>query len=197
MNRRWISTRESLHNEHTLSCLRAVSSVAHALLAAGCHAPGKPTLRAEAARPDQVLGLSRRFISRTARLAMAKMERMARRYRSPDPVYLRFAGVDNIQRITASGVPGTSMPPFGKGAGGMLTDQQIAAHRQRNDVDTWGASRCDSNPLPYASAGSADVAKGRASYSTFCARCHGADGTGIKRQQESISARSSIRLTLH
>jgi cytochrome c oxidase cbb3-type subunit 3/ubiquinol-cytochrome c reductase cytochrome c subunit len=95
-----------------------------------------------------------------------------------DPVYLTFAGVDTIQRITGSGVPGTSMPPFGKGAGGMLTNQQIAAIAN-GMMHTWGGPIATA-PLPYASAGPSDVAKGGASYSIFCAHCHGPDGTGIK-----------------
>lgn len=147
------------------------------LLTGGCHAPGKPTIRAESIRPDQVLDFKTLYRENCA-ACHGENGKNGATISLADPVYLSFAGVDTIQRITASGVPGTSMPPFGKGAGGMLTDQQIAAIAN-GMMHTWGGP-VTTAPLPYASAGPPDVAKGGASYSIFCARCHGADGTGIK-----------------
>jgi len=147
------------------------------LLTEGCHAPGKPTVQAESARPDHVLDFKTLYRQNCA-ACHGENGKNGATISLADPVYLAFAGVDTIQRITASGVPGTSMPPFGKGAGGMLTDQQIAVIAN-GTIRTWGAP-VGITPLPYASAGPADVTKGAASYSTFCARCHGPDGIGIK-----------------
>jgi cytochrome c oxidase cbb3-type subunit 3/ubiquinol-cytochrome c reductase cytochrome c subunit len=147
------------------------------LLTEGCHAPGKPTIRAESVRPDQVLDFKTLYRENCA-ACHGENGKNGTTTSLADPVYLSFAGVDTIQRITASGIPGTSMPPFGESAGGMLTDQQIAAIAN-GMTHTWGGHIATA-PLPYASAGPADVAKGGASYSTFCARCHGPDGTGIK-----------------
>jgi cytochrome c oxidase cbb3-type subunit 3 len=42
-----------------------------------------------------------------------------------DPVYLAIADDATIRRITADGVPGTTMPAFAQHSGGMLTDDQI------------------------------------------------------------------------
>jgi cytochrome c oxidase cbb3-type subunit 3/ubiquinol-cytochrome c reductase cytochrome c subunit len=150
------------------------------LLALGCHAPGKPALQTEAARPDQVLDFKTLYKQNCA-ACHGENGKNGASISLADPVYLAFAGVDNIQRTTASGVPGTSMPPFGRAAGGMLTDQQIAVIA-KGVVDTWGRPAAIA-PLPYASASTGDAAKGESSYSTFCARCHGADGTGIKESK--------------
>jgi mono/diheme cytochrome c family protein len=46
-------------------------------------------------------------------------------------------------------------------------------------MDAWGHSVAKWQPLPYASSETGDAVKGQASYTTFCARCHGADGTGL------------------
>jgi cytochrome c oxidase cbb3-type subunit 3/ubiquinol-cytochrome c reductase cytochrome c subunit len=98
-----------------------------------------------------------------------------------NPTYLAIAGVTNIQRLTEAGVAGTSMPPFGKAAGGMLTDQQIAILAQ-GLVSTWGnpsALTGQSTPA-YASSSQGNAAQGEKDFDTFCARCHGADGSGAK-----------------
>src|SRR6202008_4116185 len=42
-----------------------------------------------------------------------------------DPVYLAIADDATIRRVTADGMPGTSMPAFAQHSGGMLTDDQI------------------------------------------------------------------------
>src|SRR5207245_8881645 len=44
-----------------------------------------------------------------------------------NPVFLAVADDTVILRTAASGVPGTPMPAFAQGAGGMLTDKQIDA----------------------------------------------------------------------
>src|SRR6202050_4498461 len=44
-----------------------------------------------------------------------------------DPVYLAIANDATINRVTAEGVPGTSMPAFAQHFGGLLTDSQIDA----------------------------------------------------------------------
>ena len=49
-----------------------------------------------------------------------------------DPVYLAIADDATILRVTADGVPGTSMPAFAQPAGGMLTDAQIEVIVARN-----------------------------------------------------------------
>ena len=81
--------------------------------------------------------------------------------------------------MTAAGVPGTAMPPFGKSAGGMLTDQQIAILAE-GMVSTWGnpSALAGQSPPAYASSAPGDPAHGQHTFATYCAQCHGADGTG-------------------
>ncbi|MGI4830692.1 MAG: c-type cytochrome, partial [Janthinobacterium lividum] len=93
-----------------------------------------------------------------------------------NPVYLAYAGPENIQRITAEGVHGTPMPPFAKSHGGMLTDRQIEVLTQ-GMMTNW--SRPAGQPMPAYNATSAvDMAAGFLIFTNSCARCHGADGTG-------------------
>src|SRR6185437_12698585 len=97
-----------------------------------------------------------------------------------NPEYLALAGENNLLQITAKGVPGTLMPPFAKSAGGMLTDQQV-----RDIVDGmlqhWGKSEtlAGQSAPSYASTTAGDVQQGQQAFTTYCARCHGADGTGV------------------
>ena len=96
-----------------------------------------------------------------------------------NPVYLAIAGPANIQRITANGVPSTSMPPFARSKGGTLTDEQIAI-LTTGMIKTWGnpARLPDGTPPPYASTTPGDPARGQQAFATYCAQCHGDGGTG-------------------
>src|ERR1019366_6233014 len=96
-----------------------------------------------------------------------------------NPVYLAIAGTTNIEHVTASGVSGTAMPPFGKTAGGMMTDRQIAilAEGMEHNWGRPGALAGDNPPL-YASTTHGDPAQGQKSFAIFCARCHGPDASG-------------------
>jgi mono/diheme cytochrome c family protein len=106
-----------------------------------------------------------------------------------NPVYLAFAGTDMIQKVTANGVHGSLMPAFAKSQGGMLTDQQIAILAQGVE-SAWAkqaALQGQSTP-PYASSSPGDPARGQQAFGTFCASCHGSDGDGLKRKQNSTGS---------
>jgi mono/diheme cytochrome c family protein len=98
-----------------------------------------------------------------------------------DPVYLALADDATIRRITADGVPGTSMPAFARRSGGMLTDAQV-------DVIVSGmrshwarpAALGNAEPPPYAAQAPGDPTRGAAVFGVYCASCHGADGRGGK-----------------
>jgi cytochrome c oxidase cbb3-type subunit 3 len=99
-----------------------------------------------------------------------------------DPVYLAIADDATIRRVTADGVPGTSMPAFAQHSGGMLTDGQIdvlvggiRSHWARPD-----ALRNAEPPL-YAAQAPGDPKRGGAVFGVYCASCHGVDGRGGKR----------------
>lgn len=106
-----------------------------------------------------------------------------------NPVYLAIADDATILRVTANGVPGTSMPAFAEHAGGMLTDKQIEAivHGIRTH---WAKpdALADANPPPYAAQGSGDAKRGTAVYGVYCSSCHGADGRGSKRASSIVDS---------
>jgi cytochrome c oxidase cbb3-type subunit 3/ubiquinol-cytochrome c reductase cytochrome c subunit len=139
----------------------------------GCKsAPGRPQPGDQARRPDQVLDFPTLYKENCsachgdrgtggAAIALA------------NPLYLSFAGVQNIERITANGVPGTMMPPFSNAAGGTLTPQQITALAQ-GMTSAWGGPAAAHNPIAYAASLPADPAAGQQAFASFCARCHAA-----------------------
>ncbi len=142
---------------------------------AGCNAPGRP-VQAEAARPDDMVDFSTLYKQNCA-ACHGQDGKNGATISLANPVYVATAGVGNIERITAAGVPDTAMPPFARSAGGMLTDRQVAVIA-KGIVDAWGHSNAITGQLPPYS-GTGDSAKGQTSYATFCARCHGADGAGM------------------
>jgi mono/diheme cytochrome c family protein len=145
------------------------------LAQAGCHAPGKPTLGTEAKRPDQILDFPTLYASNCAG-CHGVQGRQGAAISLNNPVYLATAGMENIQRVTSIGVAGTMMPPFARSAGGMLTDRQIAVLAQ-GMISSWGNSSTGQT-LAYAGSSPGDATRGKASFTNFCSRCHGADGSG-------------------
>lgn len=73
------------------------------------------------------------------------------------------------------------MPAFAQSSGGMLTDQQVDALVQ-GMLRQWGRpSDFAGTTLPsYSSTTAGNAADGEKVYASACARCHGADGAGIK-----------------
>ena len=145
----------------------------------GCKdAPGKPRAGSEPGRPEQVLDFNVLYRQNCAACHGASGKSGAA-ISLANPIYLATAGPANIQRITAAGVPGTMMPAFGKAAGGSLTDQQIAILAQ-GMITTWGnpGTLGGLTPPAYAAASKGDAAQGQKAFTTYCARCHGVDGSG-------------------
>jgi cytochrome c oxidase cbb3-type subunit 3/ubiquinol-cytochrome c reductase cytochrome c subunit len=146
------------------------------LALAGCRAvPGKPLPGSEAKRPDEVMDFPTLYKESCA-ACHGDQGRMGAAISLANPVYLSFAGAANLERIAANGVPGTMMPPFGKAAGGMLTDRQIQILVQ-GMVSTWGSPR-QPDPIAYASNLRGDINQGQKAFIQFCSRCHGADAQG-------------------
>jgi len=155
-----------------------------ALCATGCNdAPGMPKPWSETPRPDQVLDFTILYGQNCAGCHGDHGTNGAA-ISLANPVYLATAGLGNIQRVTASGVPGTMMPGFAKSAGGMLTDRQIAVLAQ-GMIAAWGrpAELSGQTLPPYASSSPGVAAEGQKDFATFCARCHGSDGTGVSTQK--------------
>lgn len=172
-------------NARMLTLLAA--SGALSLASAGCMSPpGKPGSVVEISRPEQLMEFAPLYKQNCA-ACHGEGGRGGAAISLANPAYLATAGVDNIRNITAAGVPGTLMPPFGKKAGGMLTDAQIGVIAQ-GMMEGWGnaSSLGGATPLAYASSVKGDSTKGQAAFGTFCASCHGADGTGVPNKIGSI-----------
>jgi mono/diheme cytochrome c family protein len=151
---------------------------------AGCDsAPGrpKPGLANEQIRPDQVTDFDTLY-SQNCAACHGDHGKDGAAISLANPLYLAFAGTQNLQRITAEGVPGTMMPGFQKSAGGMLTEPQITLLTQ-GMIKAWGnasvANGANDQSLPsYASSLHADSAQGQKAFGAHCASCHGADAAG-------------------
>ena len=155
-----------------------------ALCVTGCKdAPGMSRPGSETPRPDQVLNFATLYGQNCAGCHGDHGTNGAA-ISLANPVYLGVAGIANVQRLTASGVKGTMMPGFQKSAGGMLTDRQIAALAQ-GMIAAWGRpAELSGQTLPtYASSSPGVAAEGQKDFATFCARCHGSDGTGVSTQK--------------
>ena len=151
------------------------------LAIAGCMAaPGKPGPGPEVPRPEDVSSFATLY-GQNCTACHGENGKNGAAIWLANPAYLAIAGVTNIQRVTASGVPGTAMPPFGKTAGGMLTDRQISIISQ-GMIQNWGSANALSGQTPptYAANAPGNPTQGQRAFATFCARCHGADGAGGK-----------------
>ena len=147
----------------------------------GCrNAPGKPGPSAEAARPEQVLDFATLYKGNCAGCHGEQGVHGAS-VSLANATYLTFAGVPTLERITANGVPHTSMPGFSKRAGGTLTDAQISA-LAKGMIHVWGSSNAalGQTPPPYSSSLAGNRSNGERTFQATCARCHGADGMGVR-----------------
>jgi len=103
-----------------------------------------------------------------------------------DPPYLALVREDTLRGVIARGVPGTGMPAFAQPAGGSLTDQQIDLLVKEMRA-RWARPEEFKNTVfpPYSAqeatatgSGPGNAQHGAATYTTYCAQCHGADGGG-------------------
>jgi mono/diheme cytochrome c family protein len=164
--------------------IRLAFAVAAILTLAGCdRLPGRPSAREEVVRPEQVLDFNTLYKQNCSGCHGAEGNGGAS-IALRDPVYLAIAGDATIRNVAAGGVPGTQMPPFAQGQGGMLTDEQIGVLVK--GIRAWGladVSRADvprDGLPPYATQSPGDPQRGAAVYATFCASCHGPNGQGGK-----------------
>src|ERR1017187_112489 len=95
-----------------------------------------------------------------------------------DSLYLALVGKDRLRDVIAKGVLHTAMPPFAVKEGGTLTDQQIALLADGMEARWSHAGEAAEGVLPAYSADLGDAKRGEIVYQEYCARCHGASGTG-------------------
>jgi cytochrome c oxidase cbb3-type subunit III len=100
-----------------------------------------------------------------------------------DPVYLALVPAGRLRTILREGVAGTSMPAFGTGSGGELTDAQVEALAQ-GMLTRWGRAEAVQGVMlpaydaPTGVSNPGAPERGAAAYVRSCARCHGPDGRG-------------------
>lgn len=159
----------------------AILAIALSCLVAGCGPPpGKPGVgvRAETLRPDQTLEFPALYKNNCSACHGDEGLNGAA-FPLHNPVYLAWAGHDRMDRIVAKGQSAFWMHQFVKANGGFLTDQQ-ADSIVSGMIAHWGQPGIlnGDNPPAYKAAGHGNVEAGKVAFGTFCARCHGADGTG-------------------
>jgi mono/diheme cytochrome c family protein len=159
--------------------IRFAFAIAAVLIFSGCdRLPGRPSVREEVARPEQVLDFNTLYKENCAGCHGAGGKGGAS-IALRDPVYLAVANDATIRNVASAGVPGTQMPPFAQSKGGMLTDEQIAS--LVTGIRAWARADVPPGLPPYAVLSPGDAQRGAGAYATFCASCHGPDGQGTKK----------------
>jgi cytochrome c oxidase cbb3-type subunit 3 len=153
-----------------------------AIFLAGCGAPhGQPRSGSEVLAPNEVLEFAPLF-SENCAACHGPEGRGGAAIALASPVYLAIADDASIRKAVAQGVPGTAMPAFAQGSGGMLTDAQIGVLTKEIRARWSRPGILDAASVPpYASALPGDALRGEAAYKTFCESCHGPAGRGGQR----------------
>ena len=155
----------------------ALAILAIAVCVACSNSPGRPAPGSALVSPDQIADFSLLYSQNCAGCHGADGKGGAA-IALADPVFLAVADDTVIRRTAASGVPGTPMPAFAQGGGGMLTDKQIDALVR--GIRSWAklGALGDQIPPSYAAQAPGDPQRGADAYRTYCSSCHGVGGRG-------------------
>jgi len=150
-----------------------------AIFLAACGAPhGQPRSGSEVLAPNEVLQFAPLF-SENCAACHGPEGRGGAAIALASPVYLAIADDASIRKAVAQGVPGTAMPAFAQGSGGMLTDAQIGVLTKEIRARWSRPGILDAASAPsYAPRLSGDAERGENAYKTFCESCHGPAGRG-------------------
>lgn len=161
------------------SCLAVLVSMI--ALSACSSAPGVPSKNSEVIAPSEITDFRTLYSDNCAACHGAE-GRGGAAIALADPVYLAIADDASIRKVTANGVPGTSMPAFAQSAGGMLTDKQIdvITTAMRSNWSRPGILN-GINPPPYKANSAGNAQHGEVVYGTYCASCHGPQGQGTPK----------------
>ncbi len=142
----------------------------------GCRLPGRPAAGDTPQRPDQVSDFLTLYNGNCAACHGINGQH-GTAVSLGNPAYLAYAGIDNIAKVTAAGIPGSLMPAFAQSSGGLLTAAQVQI-LARGMVTQWGnAQMASSGVPPYQSQSEGDAQRGEQAYAKACLRCH-AGGAG-------------------
>lgn len=160
----------------------------------GCNVrlPGRPTEAERWRAPSEISDFSQLYKQNCAGCHGADGRRGAARSLN-DSLYQAFVNDADMKQVISEGRMGTNMPAFSQRSGGSLTDKQVdlliggmrAAWARPDDFRGQDLPDYSVNQLASekdatanVSVSSRDAAKSSAVYQTYCARCHGADGSG-------------------
>jgi mono/diheme cytochrome c family protein len=147
--------------------------------------PGKPTLEERWKPATEITDFSQLYAQNCSACHGADGRLGAARALN-DPLYLALISADTLREAIARGVPGTSAPAFARQLGGNLADKQIDVLVEDMRA-RWGADEKFKDVIlpPYSiqdaiAKGSSpgDPGRGAVVYQTYCAQCHGKNGTG-------------------
>ena len=159
------------------------------VLSPGCslRLPGQPKESERWRAPADVSDFNKLYQDNCAGCHGADGRRGAARSLN-DSLYLSFIPDVALQQVISEGRAGTNMPAFAQKAGGSLTDKQITLlitgiRSKWARPDDFKGQAVPSYTIDQQSANSSashsgDPGRGAAAYQTYCASCHGAQGTG-------------------
>ena len=119
-----------------------------------------------------------------------------------DPLFASLISEDELKSVIASGRHGTLMPAWASGAGGPLTDEQVAVLVKGIKQQKW-ESAADSKtqkvypsapPLTAASGTKGTAKAGEKVYAVACAACHGDQGEGVHEVAGAINDKAFLSL---
>ena len=166
--------------------LVALIFMMHSFTGCNVRLPGQPTEAERWRAPADVSDFNQLYQENCAGCHGADGTRGAARSLN-DSLYLSFVPDLALQQVVAEGRAGTNMPAFSQKAGGSLTDRQIellvtGIRSKWATSDGFKVREIPSysfNQSPNSEAiQSGDPVKGAAAYQTYCASCHGPQGTG-------------------
>lgn len=163
-----------LQNNFWLALIVALSS----LMGCNVRLPGKPTEAERWRAPEEVSDFNELYTTNCAGCHGTGGKLGAARPLN-DPLYLSFVPDVALIQVISQGSAGTNMPAFSQKAGGVLTDRQVDLL-----VSGMRASWSRSNDFSgvavpvYNASGAGDAASGERAYQTYCASCHGPNGSG-------------------
>jgi cytochrome c oxidase cbb3-type subunit III len=167
-----------LHSRMSMLVVRgAFAMVLGTLLPACDWMPGKPTRAQAWHSPHSVVDFEKLYTQNCLGCHGTQSEPSGA-ITLDNPVYTAVIPPDTLRSTIAKGIPGTAMVGFSEEHGGPLTEKQIDVLVE--GIGAWGAKNRPEGPLPAYNGPLGNVTQGAAAFATYCASCHGADGTGGK-----------------